>query len=60
VWLTVFIAIKNIFTPVLLDEVAGVFQIAVIHSVFNGLCTLLLLPMAGFLEKMVVRLVPEN
>ncbi len=59
VWLTVFCAVKLIFAPALLNESASLFGIAVAHSVFNVLCTMLMLPLAGFLEKLVNRLVPD-
>ena len=60
VWLTVFCLVKLILTPVILSEAASLFGIAVIHSIFNGLCTILMLPMAGFLEKLVTWLVPDT
>ena len=60
VWLTVFCLIKWLFAPALLDESASLFGIAVAHSVFNVLCTLLMLPMSGLLEKLVCRLVPDD
>jgi phosphate:Na+ symporter len=59
VWLTVFCVIKGIRKPVLLDEPASLFGIAAAHSVFNALCTILLLPFAGVLEKLVTGLVPD-
>jgi phosphate:Na+ symporter len=59
VWLTVFCLVKTIFSPGLLDESASLFGIAVAHSVFNILCTVLMLPLSGFLEKLVNRLVPD-
>ncbi|MCR5202064.1 MAG: Na/Pi cotransporter family protein [Lachnospiraceae bacterium] len=60
VWLTTFILVKSILSPHLLGESASLFGIAVCHSVFNVLCTLLLLPFAGILEKMVNKLLPDN
>lgn len=60
VWLTVFCLIRSIFHPVLLDESASLFGIAVAHSIFNILCTILMLPLSGFLEKLVNRLVPDT
>jgi phosphate:Na+ symporter len=59
VWLMVFIGIKLVFAPVFLDESASLFGIAAAHTVFNALCTLLLFPMAGLLEKLVISLVPD-
>jgi phosphate:Na+ symporter len=48
------------FHPALLEEAASLTGIAVTHTVFNVLCTLLLLPFTGALETLVVRLVPEK
>ena len=33
--------------------------IAVIHSVFNVLCTMLMLPLASLLEALVCKIVPD-
>ena len=33
---------------------------AVIHSVFNILCTALMIPFAGLLEKLVKKMIPDN
>ncbi len=60
VWLTVFSIISAIFKPALLDEGASMAGIAIAHSAFNILCTALLLPMAGLLEKLAYKLIPEN
>ncbi len=60
VWLTVFWMIKGIFSPVLLNAPASLLGIAVAHSVFNLLCTVLLLPMTGLLEKLVNVLLPDS
>ena len=59
VWLSVFSIVKAIFKPVLFAEVATVSGIAVAHSVFNIACTILLFPMAGLLEKLAYKLVPD-
>lgn len=59
VWLSVFCLIRMILHPVLLDEAASLAGIAVAHSVFNILCTVLMLPLSSFLEKLVTVLVPD-
>lgn len=59
VWLAVFALVKVFADPVFLDEAATLPGIAVAHSVFNVLCTILLLPMSGLLERLVDRLVPD-
>ncbi len=59
VWLIVFEVIKQVVEmPFLTGEIDEV-GIAVVHSVFNILCTILLLPMTGLLEKMAMRIIPE-
>ena len=60
VWLTVFCLGQAIFQPEILDQPASLLGIAGIHSAFNILCTLLMLPLSGFLERMVKRIVPGN
>ncbi len=60
VWLSIFAIVKAIFAPVLLNDAASEFGIAIAHSVFNILCTLLLLPMSGLLEKLVCKLIPDD
>ena len=60
VCLSLFCLVKLIFSPAVLGSSASLFGIAVAHSAFNLLCTLLLLPMSGLLEKLVNRLVPDG
>ncbi len=60
VLLTLFCLVRAIFAPVLLDESASRSGIAIAHSAFNILCTALLLPAGGLLEKLAIRLVPEK
>ncbi len=58
-WLAIFWILKVIFSPLLLTQSASYMGIAICHSIFNILCTLLLLPMSGLLEKLVIMLVPD-
>lgn len=60
VWLVIFCLVKAIFAPALLLESASLFGIAIAHTAFNVLCTVLMLPMTGFLEKLVNYLIPDN
>ena len=60
VWLSVFYIIKVLFNPVLLSQPASLVGIAVAHSAFNILCTMLMLPLSSFLEKLVIFLVPNS
>ena len=60
VLLTVFSIVKAVFNPILLDEASSYMGIAVAHSAFNIICTILLYPMSGLLEKLVIKLVPDD
>ena len=60
VWLMVFSIISTILRPAILDASASYLGIAVSHSIFNVLCTALLLPMSSLLEKLAYILVPEG
>ncbi len=60
VWLIVFSLVQWLVKPVLFTQDASLLGIAVVHSIFNVACTLLLLPMAGLLEKLVIRLIPDS
>ena len=60
VWLTMFSLASHLFQPALLGLPANYLGIAVCHSVFNVLCTALLLPMSGLLERLAYLLVPEG
>ena len=60
VWLSVFCLVKAIAVPVVLRESASLMGIAVCHSVFNILCTMLMLPLADMLERMVKKMIPDN
>ena len=60
VCLILFVAIDAIFAPAILDESATHFGIAICHTIFNIVCTGLLLPAGNLLEKLVCRLVPDT
>ena len=60
VWLSVFGLVTAVFDPAILGAPATYLGIAVCHSAFNSLCTALLLPLSGFLEKIAYVLVPEG
>ena len=60
VWLTAFCLLRAALRPALLDEPASLVGIAMAHSVFNVLCTALMLPLSGFLERLVKVLVPDT
>ena len=53
-------AIVHVFHPVLLEHPVSLFGIAAAHSIFNVLCTVLMLPLSEFLEKLVKRIIPDG
>lgn len=57
--LTVFSLVNTLVAPALFDEAASFAGIATAHSIFNIVCTLLLLPMSGLLEKLAYKLIPD-
>lgn len=59
VWLSVFCLFRAVFHLPFLDAPASLAGIAVAHSIFNVLCTVLMLPLSGFLERFVNVLVPD-
>lgn len=59
VWLVVFSAISALFKPAILGESASYLGIAVCHSLFNILCTILLLPASSLLEKLAYKFIPD-
>jgi phosphate:Na+ symporter len=60
IWLTVFVIVSAVFKPVILNGSATFLGIAVCHSVFNVLCTAVLLPASSLLEKIAYKLVPDG
>ncbi len=59
VWLVAYCTVRAAFTPPFLEGPATRVGIAAAHTVFNVLCTLLMLPLSGFLEWLVNRLIPD-
>ena len=60
VWLSVFSLVSAVLKPAILGQSATYLGIAVCHSLFNTLCTVLLLPQSALLEKLAYLLVPEG
>ena len=58
--LAVYSAIRAILSPAILGEGASLAGIAVCHSAFNILCTVILFPCSRLLEKLAMRLIPEG
>ena len=60
VWLGAFSLISVLLKPAILGQGATYLGIAVCHSLFNILCTALLLPLSGLLERIAYLVVPEG
>ncbi len=58
--LAVLYVVRGFFSMEILSLPADHMGIAVAHSFFNIICTILLFPMSSLLEKLVCRLVPES
>ena len=58
--LTLFCIVKLVFASQILNEPATMYGIALAHSAFNILCTAMLLPAGGWLEKLAIRMVPDK
>lgn len=59
-FMIVFYTINAFFPFEFLKDAAGEMGIAVIHTAFNILATLVLFPCAGFLEKLACHIVPDT
>ena len=60
VWLAVFYGINAVVHFSFVSHSIDQLGIAVVHTAFNILCTALLFPFSGLLEKMACRLVPDT
>ncbi len=60
VWLTMFCIVKAAAAPAILSTPANEVNIAICHSMFNFLCTALLLPMSRLLEKLACTIIPDD
>ena len=60
IWLTVFALVQAILHPAILNEAISPATIAICHSAFNILCTVILLPNSKLLEKLAYKLIPED
>ncbi len=60
VWATVYSVVSAVFDPAILNQPADYVSVATCHSIFNLLCTCMLLPASGLLEKVAMLVVPEK
>lgn len=58
--LLIFILGSTLFSPVILNDPANQFNIAICHTAFNVICTACLLPQGALLEKLANKLVPDD
>ena len=58
--LSVYSIVHYTIAPAFLDQAATQFGIAVAHTAFNILCTAILLPCSSLLEKIVIKLIPDD
>ncbi|MBQ7346244.1 MAG: Na/Pi cotransporter family protein [Oscillospiraceae bacterium] len=58
--LTLFMLADWIFSPAILGESATYLGISICHTAYNIICTSILLPCGGLLEKLVCVLVPDS
>ncbi len=60
VWLAVFYGINSVVHFAFVSQSIDQLGIAVVHTAFNVLCTILLFPFSSLLEKLSCRLVPDT
>ena len=60
IMLIIYYVARYLFQPVILSMSATPWGIAIAHSIFNIACTAILFPQTGLLEKLVIRLIPDN
>ncbi len=60
VWLAVYCLLTAVFDLAIIARPIDQFGIAAVHTVFNVLCTALLLPMSRLLERLSMRLIPDG
>jgi len=60
VFTILFIVANQLFTFAFVDQAANHVLIAITHSSFNILCTSLLLPFSGLLERLAYKTIPED
>ena len=58
--LIVFVLVRWIFAPVILDAPTDYLGISICHTAFNIICTAILLPSGALLEKLACKMVPDT
>ena len=60
IWSTVFILVKTLFDPAILNSPATLVGIAMVNMAFNVLTAAIFLPAGGFLERVVLKIIPNK
>jgi Na/Pi-cotransporter len=60
VWLTVFTVLNAIFKFAFVNDAANQLGIAIAHTTFNVLCTAIMLPATGLLDRLAHKIVPDG
>ena len=60
VLLTLFCIVNTVFKPAILGSAVGLAGIATVHTIFNVLCAILLLPMTALLEKLALTIIRDD
>lgn len=60
VLLTVYSVVRAVLSPAILGESASIFGIAIIHTVFNLACVVILMPLSSLLEKMACAVIRDD
>ena len=58
--LIIFVLVDWIFSPAILDAPTDYLGISICHTCFNVICTVILLPSGGLLEKIACKMVPDS
>lgn len=58
--LIIYYVISLTINPAVFAQDASHFSIAILHTAFNVLCTLILLPMSTLLEKLALKFIPDD
>lgn len=58
--LVLFMLVDAFLAPAIFNDAANQFNIAICHTLFNVICTILLLPQDSLLEKLALKLIPDD
>ena len=58
--LTVFLLVSWLASPIIFTQSANHLSIAVAHTAFNVVCTAVIFPMSSLLEKLAIKIIPDD